>query len=92
MAEQKDAAINMMGQSLFSGDAYNQRQQNFNMASQALQMQAKRQQANNELSGAIRDNFEETMTTANAAAVRPFDKQRLEFILGGGYERVIQDI
>ena len=92
MAEQKDAAINMMGQSLFSGDAYNQRQQNFNMASQALQMQAQRQQANNELSGAVRDNYEQTVATANAAAVRPYDKKRLDTILGGGYERVIEDI
>lgn len=92
MAEQKDAALNMMGQSLFSGDAYQQRQQRFNLASQALQMQAKRQQVNNQMNDAVRDNYENSMAIANDASIRPYDRKRLETILGGGYESVIQEI
>ena len=58
MAEQQDAALNMLGQSLFSGDAYQQRQQRFNLASQALNMQMQTQQANNQVASAVRDNYE----------------------------------
>lgn len=92
MAEQQDAALNMLGQSLFSGDAYQQRQQRFNLASQALNMQAQRQQVNNQLSSAVRDNYENSMQIANNASVRPYDRKRLEAILGGGYENVINEI
>jgi len=92
MAEQQDAALNMLGQSLFSGDAYQQRQQRFNLASQALNMQAQRQQVNNQLSTAVKDNYENSMQIANNASVRPYDRKRLEAILGGGYENVINEI
>ena len=92
MAEQQDAALNMLGQSLFSGDAYQQRQQRFNLASQALNMQMQTQQANNKLSSAVRDNYESSMQIANNASVRPYDRKRLEAILGGGYENVINEI
>ena len=92
MAEQQDAALNMLGQSLFSGDAYQQRQQRFNLASQALNMQAQRQQVNNQLSSAVRDNYENSMQIANNASVRPYDRKRFEAILGGGYENVINEI
>ena len=92
MAEQQDAALNMLGQSLFSGDAYQQRQQRFNLASQALNMQMQTQQANNQVASAVRDNYEKSMQIANDASVRPYDRKRLEAILGGGYENVINEI
>ncbi len=92
MAEQQDAALNMLGQSLFSGDAYQQRQQRFNLASQALNMQAQRQQANNQVASAVRENYENSMQIANNASVRPYDRKRLEAILGGGYQNVIDEI
>ena len=92
MAEQQDAALNMLGQSLFSGDAYQQRQQRFNLASQALNMQMQTQQANNQVASALRDNYESSMQIANNASVRPYDRKRLEAILGGGYENVINEI
>ena len=55
-------------------------------------MQAQRQQVNNQLSSAVRENYENSMQIANNASVRPYDRKRLEAILGGGYENVINEI
>jgi len=92
MAEQQDAALNMLGQSLFSGDAYSQRQQRFNLAAQAIQMQSQKVQANNEIQSAVRENYENSMAIAKDASVRPYDRKRLETMLGGGYNSVIEEI
>jgi|11BtaG_2_1085332.scaffolds.fasta_scaffold00425_2 hypothetical protein len=92
MAEQQDAALNMLGQSLFSGDAYSQRQQRFNLATQAIQMQSQKVQANNQIQSAVRENYENSMAIAKDASVRPYDRKRLETILGGGYGSVIEEI
>jgi len=92
MAEQQDAALNMLGQSLFSGDAYSQRQQRFNLAAQAIQMQSQKVQANNQIQSAVRENYENSMAIAKDASIRPYDRKRLENLLGGGYESVIEEI